>query len=665
MGSSSDTIVCPHGTGDSRTICGALAAARPGGRIIVRPGTYPEQLDISRPIEIIGPEHGQAIIETNGVPCVQMAAATATISRISFSSGTLESDAAAPAINQLRGILVLEQCDIRSGITGVFSAGPGTRLEMRDCCIRSCVIYGLVIAAGAELVVEHSLFEGNGLSDIAVDAGNACVTSCSFKDCRKTSIYFTNHSHGMLDRCDIAGARSCGMIIENGSDPHIRGCRIRESGDRGISFQAHGRGTVEDCDILDNQGSGITHGSDSAPVLRSCRIHGNGWYGIQMFSGARAIVEDCDVWGNVHANIWISHNAAPMIQRCTVRNGQEHGFFIDSEGHGLVEDCLIEANDGAGVGLFSGSDTAFKGCTIRGNKDIGALMAGGTLENCTIAQNGGYAAVMLSQGHTSLRGCTITASTDGVFGAYGNAVVIHNIGTRATFEACELKAFQGHALHVGAAQDVVLRRCKLAVDRGPALQANHAKLFAEDCTVTAAEGAVIAADSGTNLTIRRTAVSGGQIGIRVDSGSHVTVVDSEILGMLGTGIHIGQMGTASLQDCAIAVVRGIGINARAMGQCQGERCSIDVSIGLWVRGDAAARVELSRCSLRGERVGIHIGRYASGIMSDCSVHADREISLIADPHGALSLQRSALQEGTGSRATIKQQGNVVTAPEPC
>lgn len=353
----------------SGLFCRAIAAARPGGRIIVRPGIYPEQLDVSRPIVIMGPEHGRAIIETDGVPCVQMAAATATISRISFSSGPLESHAAAPAINQLRGTLVLEQCDIRSGATGVFSDGPGTRLAMRNCCIRSCAVNGLRIAAGAELVVEHSSFEGNGWSDIAGDAGNACVTSCSFRHCEKTSIYFNNHSHGMIDRCDIAGARSCGIIIENGSDPHIRGCGIRESGDRGISFQAHGRGTVEDCDIQDNQGSGITHGSDSALILRSCRIHGNGWYGIQMFSGARATIEDCDVWGNMRANIWISHNATPVIRRCTVRNSREHGFFIDSEGHGLVEDCLVEANDGVGIGLFSGSDTAFKGCTIRGNKE--------------------------------------------------------------------------------------------------------------------------------------------------------------------------------------------------------------------------------------------------------------------------------------------------------
>lgn len=174
---------------------------------------------------------------------------------------------------------------------------------------------------------------------------------------------------------------------------------------------------------------------------------------------------------------------------------------------------------------------------------------------------------------------------------------------------------------------------------------------------------MITADTGTNLTIRRTAVSGGQTGIRVDSGSHITVVDSDITGKIGTGIHIGQMGVASLQGCAIAVARGIGINVRATGRCEGERCSINIANGLWVRGDAGARVELSRCSLSGERVGIHIGRYASGIMSDCSILADREISLIADPHGALSLQRSALQEGTGSRATIKRQGNVVTAPQ--
>ena len=225
-------VVAGAGEADHRSIGAALSAAKPGARILVRPGVYRESLVLGQPAEIVGDgPREEILLIANDAACLLIKTGNARVHGLTLRRRAGESTGPAVDITQGSG-LVLEECDITSD---------------SEACVA---------------------IRGTGTAPL--------IRGCRIHDSPSNGVSVVDNGRGTIEDCDITGNANPGVWITTGADPTVRGCRIRENGGNGIVVQQNGRGTVEDCDITGNGSDAPRRGDrDGAdPIVHDCRIRG-------------------------------------------------------------------------------------------------------------------------------------------------------------------------------------------------------------------------------------------------------------------------------------------------------------------------------------------------------------------------------------------------------
>lgn len=253
--------------GDFTTISAAIAAAKPGDRILVRPGLYQEGLVIKKPIEIIGDGPVEEIeVQAAGKDVLFFRAAMGRVANLSLRQ--IDTDEWL-GVDIGQGRLILEGCDISS--RGLF-----------------CVY----IHGGADPSLRGNLIhDGKGIG-----------------------INIDRDGRGTLENNEIFGNVS-EVVIENGGDPSLRRNRIHNGKDTGVLVYAGGRGTLEDNEISDNASAGVVIAKEGNPTLLRNRITRNNEQAIKVFDGGRGTFKANDLRGNVHGAWDIDPDCLPHIIR--------------------------------------------------------------------------------------------------------------------------------------------------------------------------------------------------------------------------------------------------------------------------------------------------------------------------------------------------------------
>jgi parallel beta-helix repeat protein len=256
--------------GHFATISAAIAAAKPGDRLLIRPGLYQEGLVINKPLEIIGDgDRDDIIIEAKGQDVILFKTSMGIVRNVS--------------IRQLGG----------GNWFGV-DIGQG-RLHLEDCDITSQSLACVAIHDGANPVVRHNRIH----------------------DGKQGGIYVYNNGRGTLEDNDIFGNAKVGLAIQTQADPVVRRNRIHDGKAGGVYVNEDGRGTLEDNDIFGNAYSGIQIQENSTPTLRRNRITKNLQYAIHVHSNGGGTIEHNDLRGNTYG-AWLIKDG------CTVkRNGNQ------------------------------------------------------------------------------------------------------------------------------------------------------------------------------------------------------------------------------------------------------------------------------------------------------------------------------------------------------
>jgi parallel beta-helix repeat protein len=217
-------IVDGNGIGNFFTITDAIAAAQPGSRILVRPGTYEESLEIDKPLELIGDGPPGSVVVTTGSG-KEVITATAAMGRI-----------ANLTLRQMGGIGY--GLWLRHG-----------RMEIEDCDISGSGFRSVAIIGPACPTLRRNRIHGaNGGSGLVVSGATACT----------------------IEDNDISGNQSSGLIIAKGATPLVRGNRIHGNGLYGCQIRG-GSGGEFTGNTLTGNGSGAWNIDESSlpRVIRS------------------------------------------------------------------------------------------------------------------------------------------------------------------------------------------------------------------------------------------------------------------------------------------------------------------------------------------------------------------------------------------------------------
>ncbi len=249
------------------TIKEAIAAAKAGSRILVRPGLYQEGFVIDKPLEIIGDgEPGEIVIQATGESAVLF---KTTMGRISN--------------------LTLRQMEGGEWVCVNIAQG---RLELEGCDITSKSLSCVVIHDGADPRLRRNRIH----------------------DGKESGVFVYENGQGTLEDNDIFGNALAGIQIKTGSNPTVRRNHIHDGKSAGVYIYENGLGVLEDNDIFGNANSGIAIQEDGSPTLRHNRINKNARYAVSVLKAGAGTIEDNDLRDNGNGAFYISDDSKSKVK---------------------------------------------------------------------------------------------------------------------------------------------------------------------------------------------------------------------------------------------------------------------------------------------------------------------------------------------------------------
>ncbi|HXO28422.1 MAG TPA: right-handed parallel beta-helix repeat-containing protein [Thermoanaerobaculia bacterium] len=246
-------IVDPFHRGDFTTISAAIAAAKAGDRILVRPGLYEEGLVIEQPLEIVGDGPLEEIVVRASNQHVIVF--RATMGRVTNLTLRQYGDEVWHGVEISQGRLELEGCDITS---------------QNNSCVG--------IHNGADPRLRRNRIHGG----------------------EEGGVFIYRSAQGTMEDNEIFASGGSGVEISSGASPTLRRNRIYDGKSAGVFVHHRGQGTLEDNEIIGNAAAGVEISDGGNPTLRRNRITANGSFAIQVDADGGGTFLDNDLRGNPH-----------------------------------------------------------------------------------------------------------------------------------------------------------------------------------------------------------------------------------------------------------------------------------------------------------------------------------------------------------------------------
>jgi parallel beta-helix repeat protein len=262
-------VVDAYQRGDFTTVGAAIKAARPGDRIVVRPGLYEEGLIVDKPLEILGDGPVPDIeIRAHGTHAVQFRASIGRVANLT--------------LRQAGGNGVWYGANITQG-----------RLDLDGCDISSQTGACVGIHDGADPRLRRNRIH----------------------DGKSSGVFVYDDGRGTLEDNDIGGNALAGVTIKTGGDPTLRRNQIHDGKSTGVFVYDEGRGTLEDNDITGNALTGVEIRTGGDPTMRLNKINRNEYQAVRVHRDGRGTLQDNDLTGNVRGAWLIAENSRDNVTR--------------------------------------------------------------------------------------------------------------------------------------------------------------------------------------------------------------------------------------------------------------------------------------------------------------------------------------------------------------
>ncbi|MEV5492288.1 right-handed parallel beta-helix repeat-containing protein [Streptomyces bobili] len=506
--------VGPQGSDGFRTIGEALAQARTGAVIRVRPGRYAENLVIRHRVTIVGEgEPGTVeLCPRDGTAVTLMADA------VMLSALTLRGrDKEAAVVDVPAGQAALDGCTVTgAGWTALLVRGKGS-LAARGCRIGNPGGAGLVDSSESESVVEDCVFENFGTSAVVIgESAGPLVRDCRIRGARANGVLASGESRGTVEGCDISGTdkpaialeghsstrvlrctvhhtsvgllvtsmsrpeieetsfesiAQSGIVISGGADPSVRGCVTRRTKQSGLLVLDRSRGTLEGCSFHGSTEAAVRVVEGSAPLLRDTVVSdcADTAGAVQLADDSTAEFERLDVLDAAGIGVSVRSAANPLLRHARITGAGGHGIEFTDDGRGRLEHCEVESAGGCAVSIDDDSDPEISDTVLRSAARSGLLVGErgrGTLRDCEIDDSA-------DAGIGVRDGAEITLERVRVHGSRAHGVQVSR-GGRAVLNACEISGSTGDGVRVDSAEPVDVTRCVVRDNRGAGLRQSRA-----------------------------------------------------------------------------------------------------------------------------------------------------------------------------------------------
>jgi F-box protein 11 len=286
------------GRGDFTTVAAAITAAKPGDRILVRPGLYEEGLVVDKPLEILGDGPVSDIeIRARDTNVLRFQASIGRVANLTLRQAGGEGKRFGVDITQ--GRLDLEGCDISSQSLSCVAIRNGADPRLRRNKIHDGKENGVMVYDSGLGTLEDNDITGNTLSGVEISTGgNPTLRRNQIHDNKQVGVAVHDSGLGTLEDNDITGNALSGVQVKTGGNPTLRRNQIHDNKQGGVYVYESGLGTLEDNDITGNGYAGVQISESGNPTVRVNRINRNDYQAVWIYDGGRGVVEDNDLTGN-------------------------------------------------------------------------------------------------------------------------------------------------------------------------------------------------------------------------------------------------------------------------------------------------------------------------------------------------------------------------------
>jgi F-box protein 11 len=267
----STLVVDPMSCDDLATISEAIAKAKRGDRILVRPGLYQEGLVIDKPLEIVGDgERNEIEIRATGKNALLFKTTNGRAANLTLrqmGGGTWY------GVDISQGRLNLEDCDISSQSLACVAIHDFADPRLRRNKIHDGKAGGVYVYENGQGTIEENDIFGNALSGVAIaTGGNPTLRRNKIHDGKSGGgVYVYENGQGTIEENDIFGNAFAGVEIKEGGNPTVRRNKINRNNFDAIYIYDGGAGIIEDNDLRDNKGGAWNISKESKPNVKRAR----------------------------------------------------------------------------------------------------------------------------------------------------------------------------------------------------------------------------------------------------------------------------------------------------------------------------------------------------------------------------------------------------------
>jgi F-box protein 11 len=406
-------VVDAYQRGDFTTVGAAIAAARPGDRILVRPGLYEEGLVVGKPLEILGDGPlADIVIRARDADALLFQASIGRVANLTLrQAGGKESWF---GVDITQGRLDLEGCDISSQALACVAIRNRADPRLRRNHIHDGKQGGVYVYNNGLGTLEDNDITANTLAGVAIKTGgNPTLRRNHIHDGKGSGVYIYEDGLGTLEDNDITANTLAGVEISEGGNPTLRRNHIHNGKASGVYIHDNGLGTLEDNDITANTIAGVAISEGGNPTLRRNHIHDGKASGVYVYDNGLGTLEDNDITANTLAGVEIGEGGNPTLRRNQIHHGKGSGIHARDDGLGTLEDNDITANTLAGVSIKTGGNPTLRANRIQDGQQVGVHVHDnglGTLEDNDITANTRAGVEIKTGGNPTLRANRISGN---------------------------------------------------------------------------------------------------------------------------------------------------------------------------------------------------------------------------------------------------------------
>ena len=433
------------------------------------------------------------------------------------------------------------------------------------------------------------------------------------------SVEVTGSAAVTLRQCAIEDTATVGLSVLDGAHADATDLRLERVDGVGAHVDGSGRLTMTRAVLNEISGVGVSAGGTSTAALTGCDIGHTGRAGVEVAGSAQARLVECQVHDIRGDGVRVT-GGAPFDPKwwTPLRPGHPADAEAgDPGGSGGVrlERCGISRTEGTAVLTGGNGQVLLDDCTLDRAGTAGLLATDRSrlaVVNCRVTNSVRTALATRDDAEVRFSGGELTdATANGVFAG----------GGRLAMRGCEVRRSGYSAVHLAGSAAAALADCVIAETPEVGVRVTEqAMLHMTGCGVEGAAASAVHIEDTADAAITDVRITGGRIGVHIDTPHRPLLKDCEIRDVGQTGVEIARFAAPTLSGVTVSRCGAAGIFVDEDAAPLLDRCEIDGvgGSGLAVWDRAAPTVQ--GLTVRGcKKNGLYFGAGAHGRITDATV----------------------------------------------